>query len=174
MEKEYNELDDQLLNKLKLDKETGDPKKNVEKSFEEMTMEEKDGRKVITAVMNKDGLSAAKDYANKSIDDDTFKLGNGIKVTGIREGSYIFTVNNQNQFERIEMKVAASYELDDEDEKKKAVDMTISLVVNLNDINQVNKIDFPSFKDYKKADSRKSEANDLLNELSNENAEVKS
>ena len=154
MEKEYNELDDQLLNKLKLDKETGDPKKNVEKSFEEMTMEEKDGRKVITAVMNKDGLSAAKDYANKSIDDDTFKLGNGIKVTGIREGSYIFTVNNQNQFERIEMKVAASYELDDEDEKKKAVDMTISLVVNLNDINQVNKIDFPSFKDYKKADSR--------------------
>lgn len=48
--------------------------------------------------------------------------------------------------------------------------MTISLVVNLNDINQVNKIDFPSFKDYKKADSRKSEANDLLNELSNENA----
>ena len=170
MEKEYNELDDQLLNKLKLDKETGDPKKNVEKSFEEMTMEEKDGRKVITAVMNKDGLSAAKDYANKSIDDDTFKLGNGIKVAGIREGSYIFTVNNQNQFERIEMKVAASYELDDEDEKKKAVDMTISLVVNLNDINQVNKIDFPSFKDYKKADSRKSEANDLLNELSNENA----
>lgn len=170
MEKEYNELDDQLLNKLKLDKETGDPKKNVEKSFEEMTMEEKDGRKVITAVMNKDGLSAAKDYANKSIDDDTFKLGNGIKVTSIREGSYIFTVNNQNQFERIEMKVAASYELDDEDEKKKAVDMTISLVVNLNDINQVNKIDFPSFKDYKKADSRKSEANDLLNELSNENA----
>ncbi|UOX49827.1 hypothetical protein [[Clostridium] innocuum] len=170
MEKEYNELDDQLLNKLKLDKETGDPKKNVEKSFEEMTMEEKDGRKVITAVMNKDGLSAAKDYANKSIDDDIFKLGNGIKVTGIREGSYIFTVNNQNQFERIEMKVAASYELDDEDEKKKAVDMTISLVVNLNDINQVNKIDFPSFKDYKKADSRKSEANDLLNELSNENA----
>ena len=169
MEKEYNELDDQLLNKLKLDKETGDPKKNVEKSFEEMTMEEKDGRKVITAVMNKDGLSAAKDYANKSIDDDTFKLGNGIIVTGIREGSYIFTVNNQNQFERIEMKVAASYELDDEDEKKKAVDMTISLVVNLNDINQVNKIDFPSFKDYKKADSRKSEANDLLNELSNEN-----
>ena len=115
-------------------------------------------------------MSAAKDYANKSIDDDTFKLGNGIKVTGIREGSYIFTVNNQNQFERIEMKVAASYELDDEDEKKKAVDMTISLVVNLNDINQVNKIDFPSFKDYKKADSRKSEANDLLNELSNENA----
>ena len=170
MEKEYKELDDQLLNKLKLDKETGDPKKNVEKSFEEMTMEEKDGRMVITAVMNKDGLSAAKDYANKSIDDDTFKLGNGIKVTGIREGSYIFTVNKQNQFERIEMKVAASYELDDEDEKKKAVDMTISLVVNLNDINQVNKIDFPSFKDYKKADSRKSEANDLLNELSNENA----
>lgn len=170
MEKEYKELDDQLLNKLKLDKETGDPKKNVEKSFEEMTMEEKDGRKVITAVMNKDGLSAAKDYANKSIDDDTFKLGNGIKVAGIREGSYIFTVNKQNQFERIEMKVAASYELDDEDEKKKAVDMTISLVVNLNDINQVNKIDFPSFKDYKKADSRKSEANDLLNELSNENA----
>ena len=170
MEKEYKELDDQLLNKLKLDKETGDPKKNVEKSFEEMTMEEKDGRKVITAVMNKDGLSAAKDYANKSIDDDTFKLGNGIKVAGIREGSYIFTVNKQNQFERIEMKVAASYELDDEDEKKKAVDMTISLVVNLNDINQVNKIDFPSFKDYKKADSMKSEANDLLNELSNENA----
>ena len=41
MEKEYNELDDQLLNKLKLDKETGDPKKNVEKSFEEMTMEER-------------------------------------------------------------------------------------------------------------------------------------
>ena len=170
MEKEYKELDDQLLNRLQLDKETGDPKKNVEKSFEEMTMEEKDGRMVITAVMNKDGLSAAKDYANKSIDDDTFKLGNGIKVTGIREGSYIFTVNKQNQFERIEMKVAASYELDDEDEKKKAVDMTISLVVNLNDINQVNKIDFPSFKDYKKADSRKSEANDLLNELSNENA----
>lgn len=170
MEKEYKELDDQLLNKLKLDKETGDPKKNVEKSFEEMTMEEKDGKKIITAVMNKDGLSAAKDYANKSIDDDTFKLGNGIKVTGIRKGSYIFTVNKQNQFERIEMKVAASYELDDEDEKKKAVDMTISLVVNLNDINQVNKIDFPSFKDYKKADSKKSEANDLLNELSNENA----
>lgn len=28
--------------------------------------------------------------------------------------------------------------------------MTISLVVNLNDINQVNKIDFPSFKDYKR------------------------
>ena len=53
-------LDDQLLNKLKLDKETGDPKKNVEKSFEEMTMEEKDGRKVITAVMNKDGSECRK------------------------------------------------------------------------------------------------------------------
>lgn len=170
MEKEYKELDDQLLSKLKLDKETGDPKKNVEKSFEEMTMEVKDGKKVITAVMNKDGLSNAKDYANKSINDDTFKIGDGFKVTGVREGAYILTVNKQNQFERVEMKIAATYEMDDADGKKETVDMTINLIVNLNDINQVNKIEFPSFKDYKKADSKKSDTNDLLDDLSNENA----
>lgn len=170
MEKEYMPLDDKMLSKLKLDKETGDPKKGVDKYFEEMTMERKDGKKIITAVMNKDGLSSAKDYANKSIDDDIVNLKNGVKVTGVSEGSYILTVNEQNQYERVEMNITASYEMEDEEQKKKTTDMNINMILNLNDINSVKKIEFPSFKGYKKADSVKSEANDLLDELSDENA----
>lgn len=170
MEKEYMPLDDKMLSKLKLDKETGDPKKGVDKYFEEMTMERKDGKKIITAVMNKDGLSSAKDYANKSIDDDIVNLKNGVTVTGVSEGSYILTVNEQNQYERVEMNITASYEMEDEEQKKKTTDMSINMILNLNDINSVKKIEFPSFKGYKKADSVKSEANDLLDELSDENA----
>lgn len=170
MEKEYMPLDDKMLSKLKLDKETGDPKKGVDKYFEEMTMERKDGKKIITAVMNKDGLSSAKDYANKSIDDDIVNLKNGVTVTGVSEGFYILTVNEQNQYERVEMNITASYEMEDEEQKKKTTDMSINMILNLNDINSGKKIEFPSFKGYKKADSVKSEANDLLDELSDENA----
>lgn len=123
MQKEYMPLDDKMLSKLNLDKETGNLKTNAEKAFEEMSIERKDGKKIITAVLNKNSLKSAKSYANKSINDDTFNIGDGIKVTDVSEAAYIMTVNEQNQLERLEMKITAAYVMEDADENKKTAVM---------------------------------------------------
>ena len=170
MQKEYMPLDDKMLSKLNLDKETGNLKTNAEKAFEEMSIERKDGKKIITAVLNKNSLKSAKSYANKSINDDTFNIGDGIKVTDVSEAAYIMTVNEQDQLERLEMKITAAYVMEDADENKKTAVMDINMSLNINDINQVDTIDFPSFKGYKRANQSKTGAKDLLDEFSDENA----
>lgn len=170
-EKEYIEMPKDATDKLRFDEETAKLKKDVKDTFSEFTMEEKDGKRIITGVLNEKSQNSFKKGFDKKAKTDKTAKELGMRFDKINEATVTFTINEDGFMEKMDMKVDLNLHMKDPDnkDKEKSVNMAVEAVISFSDFNTVKSIDFPSFKDYKKTDGTTS-SQDILKEIEDGNA----
>lgn len=154
---------------LSSDKRTNLSEDDIKETFDELSMETVDGKRVITGTLKDEGLKSISNTANSFLIGYTYETGEDTRVEKIQDATYTLTVDDNDQCEKMVINVRAIVDYSDENAEKQTTSTDIEIQFVFKDINQIDHIEFPSFKDYVKSDSLTNEAGDILDELEEEN-----